>query len=143
VGRLSRRASHLILGRSVTGEPRRRSEPKISLHKAASGVRYIVIFNSGSTTGSNGVSELGLAPHRAAVFATKLVLLSTKHPPAEVARKKSRAAVGCALVSPATRSRCRARVAVPVACSSLQSLMSRTTPTTKTYQFHTSRRESF
>jgi hypothetical protein len=34
--------SHLILVRSVTGEPRRRLEHKIALHKAASEVRYIV-----------------------------------------------------------------------------------------------------
>jgi hypothetical protein len=31
--------SHLVLVRSVTGEPRRRLEHKISLHKAASEVR--------------------------------------------------------------------------------------------------------
>jgi hypothetical protein len=70
-----------------TGEPRRRLEHKISLHKVASEVRHIVIFNNGSTTGPNGVSELSLAPH--------------KHSPAEVARNRSRLAVGCALVSPA------------------------------------------
>jgi hypothetical protein len=50
--------SHLMLVRSVTGEPHR-----ILLHKAASEVRYIVTFNNGSTTEPNGVSELGLAPH--------------------------------------------------------------------------------
>jgi hypothetical protein len=50
--------SHLILVRLVTGEPRRRLEHKISLHKAASEVRYIPIFNNGSTTAPNGVSEL-------------------------------------------------------------------------------------
>jgi hypothetical protein len=85
---------HLILARSVTGEPLRHSEHKISLHKMACEVRYIVIFNNGSTTGPNGVSELSLAPHRFAVF-------TTKHPLAEVARNKSGVAVGCALVSPA------------------------------------------
>jgi hypothetical protein len=75
VGRMSRRASrisHLILVRSVTGEMRRRSEHKIALHKAASEVRrYIVIFNNGSPTEPNGVSELGLAPHRATALTTK------------------------------------------------------------------------
>jgi hypothetical protein len=76
--------SHLILVRSVTGEPRRRLEHKIALHKAASEVRYIVIFDNGSTTEPNGVSELGLAPHRATV-------LTTKKSPAEIARKKSSA----------------------------------------------------
>jgi hypothetical protein len=30
-------------------------------HKAASEVRYVLISNNGSTTGPNGVSELGLA----------------------------------------------------------------------------------
>jgi hypothetical protein len=64
------------------------------LHKAASEVRYKVIFNNGSTTEPNGVSELSLAPHGVAVF-------TTKHSPAEIARNKSRVAVGCALVSPA------------------------------------------
>jgi hypothetical protein len=53
----------------VTGEPRRRLEHKIPLHKAASGVRYIVNFNNGSTREPlclvHGVSELGLAPHMA------------------------------------------------------------------------------
>jgi hypothetical protein len=50
--------SHLILvRRSVTGEPRKRLEHKISLHKAASEVRYVVNFNNGSTTEPNGVSE--------------------------------------------------------------------------------------
>jgi hypothetical protein len=71
-------------------------EHKILLHKAASEVHHIVIFNNGSTLlglMANGVSELGLAPHRVA-------MLTTKHSPAEIARKKSRAAVGCALVSP-------------------------------------------
>jgi hypothetical protein len=48
---------------------------KIALHKAASEVRYVVIFNNGSPTEPNGVSELSLAPHRAAV-------LTTKHSPA-------------------------------------------------------------
>jgi hypothetical protein len=67
--------SHLILVRSVTGEPRRRFEHNLSLHKAASEVRYIVIFNNGSTTEPNGVSELSLTPHRATV-------LTTKHSPA-------------------------------------------------------------
>jgi hypothetical protein len=57
-------------------------EHKISLHKAASEVRYIVIFNNGSTTEPNGVSELSLAPHG-------VTLLTTKHSPAEIARKKS------------------------------------------------------
>ena len=33
-------------------------EHKIALHKAASEVRYIVIFNNGSPTEPNGVSEL-------------------------------------------------------------------------------------
>jgi hypothetical protein len=50
-------------------------------------VRYIVIFNNGSTTEPNGVSELGLAPHRATV-------LTTKHSPAEVARKEVRGGGG-------------------------------------------------
>ena len=63
-------------------------EHKIALHKAASEVRYIVIFNNGSPTEPNGVSELGLAPHRA-------TMLTTKHPLAEIARKKSRAGVEC------------------------------------------------
>jgi hypothetical protein len=72
----------------------RRLEHKISLHKAASAeVRYIVIFNNGSTTEPNGASELGLAPHRAR-------MLTTKHPPAEIARKKSRAKGGGAGMSP-------------------------------------------
>jgi hypothetical protein len=68
-------------------------EHKISLHKAASEVRYIVIFNNGSTTGPNGVSELSLGPHKATV-------LTNKHPPAEIGRKKSGVGVGCAPVSP-------------------------------------------
>jgi hypothetical protein len=38
------------LSRQSTGEPRRRLEHKIALHKAASEVRYIVIFNNGSPT---------------------------------------------------------------------------------------------
>jgi hypothetical protein len=37
------------------GEPRRRLEHNISLHKAAIEVRYIVFFNNGSTTEPNGV----------------------------------------------------------------------------------------
>ena len=49
-------------------------EHKIALHKAASEVRYIVIFNNGSTTEPNGVSELSLAPHRVTVLT---ILLST------------------------------------------------------------------
>jgi hypothetical protein len=57
-------------------------------------VRYIANFNNGSTTGPNGVSELCLAPHRATV-------LTTKHAPAEIARKKPVVGVGCAPVSPA------------------------------------------
>jgi hypothetical protein len=71
------------LVRSVTGEPRRRLEHKIALHKhkAASEVRYIVIFNNGSPTEPNGVSELSLAPHR-------VTMNTTKHSPAEIARKK-------------------------------------------------------
>jgi hypothetical protein len=56
------------------GEPHRRLEHKIALHKAASEVRYIVIFNNGSPTEPNGVSELSLAPHRSTVLT---VLLST------------------------------------------------------------------
>jgi hypothetical protein len=36
--------SHLILVRLVTGEPRRHLEHKTALHKAASEVRYVVIF---------------------------------------------------------------------------------------------------
>ena len=59
-----------------------RTTYKISLHKAASEVRYIVIFNNGSPTEPNGVSELGLAPHR-------VTMLTTKHSLAEIARKKS------------------------------------------------------
>jgi hypothetical protein len=39
-------------------------------HKAASEVRYVVIFNNGSTTEPNGVSELSLAPHRTTVLTT-------------------------------------------------------------------------
>jgi hypothetical protein len=70
---------------SVMGEPHRRLEHKISLHKAASEVRYIVIFNNGSPTEPNGVSELSLAPHRATV----LTYYTTRHSPAEIARKKS------------------------------------------------------
>ena len=58
-------------------------EHKIALHKAASEVRYIVIFNNGSPTEPNGVSELGLAPHR-------VTMLTTKHSPAKITRKKSR-----------------------------------------------------
>jgi hypothetical protein len=46
-------------------------------------VHYLVIFNNGSTTEPNGVSELNLAPHRATV-------LTTRHSPAEIARNKSR-----------------------------------------------------
>jgi hypothetical protein len=72
-GDVAKGLSHLILVRSVTGEPHRRLEHKISLHKAASEVRYVVIFNNGSTTGPNGVSELGLAQHRA----TQCLLLNT------------------------------------------------------------------
>ena len=87
--------SHLILVRSVTGEPRRRLEHKIALHKAASEVRYIVIFNNGSPTEPNGVSELSLAPHR-------VTMLTTKHSPAEIARKKSRVGVECSPVSCST-----------------------------------------
>jgi hypothetical protein len=75
-------------------EPRRHLEHKISLHKAASEVRYIVIFNNGSTTGPNGVSELSLAPHRATV-------LTNTHSPAEIARNKSGLGVRCAPVPPA------------------------------------------
>jgi hypothetical protein len=58
------------------------------LEVAHSEVRYIVNFNNGSTTGPNGVSELGLAPHRATV-------LTTKHSPVEIAREKSGVGVGC------------------------------------------------
>jgi hypothetical protein len=47
----------------------------MSLHKAASKVRYEVIFNSGSATETNGASELELGGGARAV-------------PAEVARKK-------------------------------------------------------
>jgi hypothetical protein len=49
--------SHLIVGRAGTGEPRRRVEPKIALQKAAREVRYIVIFDNGSTTEPNGVRQ--------------------------------------------------------------------------------------
>jgi hypothetical protein len=70
------------LVRLVTGEPRRRLAHKISLHKAASEVRYIVNFNNGSSTEPNGVSELGLAPHR-------VTMLATKHPPAERRERES------------------------------------------------------
>jgi hypothetical protein len=62
--------SHLILVRLVTGEPRRRLAHKISLHKAASEVRYIVNFNNGSTTGPNGVSEFTLTAHVVLVVTT-------------------------------------------------------------------------
>jgi hypothetical protein len=62
-------------------------EHKIALHKAASEVRYIVIFNNGSPTEPNGVSELGLAPHMATA-------LTTKHSPAEITRKKKEAKGG-------------------------------------------------
>jgi hypothetical protein len=68
-------------------------EHKIALHKAASEVRYIVIFNNGSPTEPNGVSELSLAPHRATVLTT------SKHSPAEIARKKPRVGVECPPVS--------------------------------------------
>jgi hypothetical protein len=80
---------------SVTGEPRRRLEHKIALHKAASEVRYIAIFNNGSPTEPNGVSELSSAPHSATV-------LTTRHSPAEIARKKSRVGVECPPVSCST-----------------------------------------
>jgi hypothetical protein len=56
----------LALQRNKSG-PRRRLAHKISLHKAASEVRYIVNFNNGSTTGSNGVSEFILTAHMAPV----------------------------------------------------------------------------
>jgi hypothetical protein len=46
------------------GRAHRRLEHKISLHKAASEVRDIVIVNNGITTKPHGISELGLAPHR-------------------------------------------------------------------------------
>jgi hypothetical protein len=74
---------HLILARSVTGEPRRRLEHKISLHNKARSKRgaLLNIFNNGSTTGPNGVIKLGLAPYMVTV-------LTTKHSPAEVARTK-------------------------------------------------------
>jgi hypothetical protein len=53
----------------------------------------MVIFNNGSsTTGPNGVSELGLAPHRASV-------LTTKHSPAKITRMASGVGVGCPPVS--------------------------------------------
>jgi hypothetical protein len=56
-----------------------------------------MIFNNGSTTGPNGVSaELGLAPYWVTV-----TVLTTKHSPAKIARKKSRVGVGYAPVSPA------------------------------------------
>jgi hypothetical protein len=93
-GDIAKGLSHLKLVRLVTGEPRRHLEHKISLHKAASEVRHIVIFNKGSTTGPNGVSELGLAPHGVTV-------LTTKHSPDKIALKKSGVGVGCAPVSPA------------------------------------------
>jgi hypothetical protein len=66
-------------------------EHTIALHKAASEVCYVVIFNNGSPTEPNGVSELGfkgLAPHRATAA------LTAKHPPAEIARNKSGVGVG-------------------------------------------------
>jgi hypothetical protein len=46
-GRMSRRASRILYWfvQSRVGKPRRRLEHKISLHKAASEVRYVVIFN--------------------------------------------------------------------------------------------------
>jgi hypothetical protein len=97
------------------GEPRRHLEHKISLHQAASEVRYLVISNNGSTTECNGVSELSFAPHRVAVFATK-------HTPAKVARNASRVAVGCALVSRVARPALALAAGLPL----LQSL-SRTT----------------
>jgi hypothetical protein len=61
-GGIAKGLSYLKLVRLVTGgEPRRHAlEHKILLHKAASEVRYITIFNNGSTTGPNGVSELSL-----------------------------------------------------------------------------------
>jgi hypothetical protein len=62
--------SQLILVRSVTGELHRRLKHKISLHTAASEVRYIVAFNNGSTTEPNGASELGSVPQRATVPTT-------------------------------------------------------------------------
>jgi hypothetical protein len=70
-----------------------------ALHKAASEVRYLVIFSTTAallgvllTEPNNGASGLGLAPHRATV-------LTTKHSPAESARKKSGVGVGCSSVS--------------------------------------------
>jgi hypothetical protein len=53
------------------GEPRRRLEHKIAFHKAASEVRYIVIFNNGSTTGPSGISqrvELGATQGHSAYY---------------------------------------------------------------------------
>jgi hypothetical protein len=88
------------------GEPRRRLEHKIALHKAASEVRYIVIFNNGSPTEPNGVSELSLAPHHRAT------MLTTRHSPAEIARKKSRVGVERSPVSCSTAA-CSRRAGPP------------------------------
>jgi hypothetical protein len=87
VGRMSRRASCIWYWFVQSRASRADAWSTIfhcSLHKAASEVRYIVIFNNGSPTEPNVVSELlSLAPHRVTV-------LTTKHSPAEIARKKSR-----------------------------------------------------
>jgi hypothetical protein len=61
----------------------------------AAEVRYIVIPNNSSTTEAYGVRELSLAPHRA-------TMLTTKHSPAEIARKKSGVGVECSPVSCST-----------------------------------------
>jgi hypothetical protein len=95
--------SHLILVRSVTGEPCRHLEHKVLSHKAASEPGALRSkFQQRQhhwATGPNGVSELGLAPHRATV------INATTHSPAEVARKKPRVGVGCPPVSCRTPAR--------------------------------------
>jgi hypothetical protein len=40
-------------------------------------VRYVVIYNNGSPTEPNGVSELGLAPHRVTVLTTSTLRLKS------------------------------------------------------------------
>jgi hypothetical protein len=80
-GYIAKGLPHLKLVRLVTGEPRRHLEHKISLHKAASEVRYIAISNNGSTTERNGVSKLGLrhtGPHCLLLSTLRLKSLEKK-----------------------------------------------------------------
>jgi hypothetical protein len=90
VERMSRRASR-IRHWFVQSRASRADAWSTRLHcldKAASEVRYVVIFNNGSPTEPNGASELNLPPHTAHTGPLSTVL-TTKHSPAEVARKKS------------------------------------------------------